>query len=63
LRIRKVIIAPKPLTAPRKPGFFSRLPSMSRMSQVVRATAVARLVLMTAAAATKPETPAARWIT
>ena len=40
-----------PLTAPRKLGFFSRLPSMSRISQVIRATAVATFVLITAAAA------------
>ena len=43
-----------PLTPPRKVGFFSGLHSMSMMIQVIIATAVARLVLTTAAAASAP---------
>ncbi len=38
-----------PLTPPRKVGFFSLLSVMSMMIQVIMATAVARLVLSTAA--------------
>ena len=40
-----------PLTAPRKVGFFSLLRNMSHSTQISRAETVARLVLMTAVAA------------
>ena len=43
-----------PFRPPRKVGFFSLLNAMSMTIQVIMATAVARLVLMTAAAASAP---------
>ncbi len=43
-----------PFRPPRKVGFFSLLNAMSMTIQVIIATAVARLVLSTAAAASAP---------
>ena len=43
-----------PLMPPRNVGFFSALNAMSMITQVIIATAAARLVLITAALASAP---------